>query len=79
MRCLLGEIERLYLVLSAGGSIYEEWRDSLVTLGKRVRVKTGETIYEGTAESVARDGSLVLRGLDGSLTKIVAGDATLGD
>lgn len=79
IRCLLVEIERLYLALSAGGSIYEEWRDSLVTLGRRVRVKTGETIYEGVAESVARDGSLLLRGLDGSLTKIVAGDVTLRD
>ena len=79
IRCLLVEVERLYLALSAGGSIYEEWRDSLVTLGKSVRVKTGETIYEGVAESVARDGSLLLRGLDGSLTRIVAGDVTLRD
>ncbi len=79
IRCLLVELERLYLSLSAGESIYEEWRDRLVTLDKRVRVKSGETIYEGVAESVARDGSLLLRGLDGSLTKIVAGDVTLRD
>ena len=79
IRGLLVEIERLYLVLSAGGSIYQEWRDSLVTLGKRVRATTGETIYEGIAESVARDGSLLLRGLDGNLTRIVAGDVTLRD
>jgi len=77
IRCLLVAVERLYLALSAGGSIYEEWRDSMVTLGKRVRVKTGETIYEGVAESVTRDGSLLLRSLDGSLNKIVAGDVTL--
>jgi len=76
---LLVEIERLYLALKAGGSIYEEWQDSLVTLGRRVRVKSGKTIYEGVAESVARDGSLLLRHSDGSLTKIVAGDATLRD
>ena len=79
MRHLLAEIERLYLTLSSGGSIYEEWRDSLVTLGKRVRATTGETIYEGIAESVARDDSLQLRGADGSLTRIVAGDVTLRD
>jgi len=76
-RQLLVEIERLYLILQAGGSIYDEWRDSLVTLGKRVRVKWGKTVYEGIAESVARDGSLLLRRSDGSLTKIVAGDVTL--
>lgn len=79
VRHLLVEVERLYLALSAGGSLYEEWRSSLVTLGKKVRVTAGETIYEGMAESVARDGSLLLRGLDGKLTKIVAGDVTLRD
>ena len=76
---LLVEIERLYLLLPTGDSIYEEWRDSLVTLGRRVRVKSGKTIYEGIAESVAPDGSLLLRQSDGSLTKIVSGDVTLRD
>jgi BirA family biotin operon repressor/biotin-[acetyl-CoA-carboxylase] ligase len=79
VRHLLVEVERLYLTLSAGGSLYEEWQSSLVTLGKKVRVTAGETIYEGVAESVAKDGSLLLRGLDGKLTKIVAGDVTLRD
>jgi len=79
IRHLLVEIERLYLALSAGGSIYQEWQARLVTLGKRVRATTGETIYEGIAESVARDGSLLLRGSDGRLTRIVAGDVTLRD
>ena len=79
IRRLLVEIERLYLALQAGGSIYEEWRDSLVTLGRRVRVKSGKTVYEGVAESVARDGSLLLRHSNGNLSKIVAGDATLRD
>ncbi len=79
IRCLLVEVERLYLALETGGTVYEEWRDSLVTLGKKVRAKTGETIYEGVAESVARDGSLRLRGEDGSLTRIVVGDVSLRD
>ena len=77
IRYLLVEIERLYLVLSTGDSIYEEWRSRLVTLGRKVRAKTGDAIHEGIAESVARDGSLLLRGLDGNLTRIVAGDVTL--
>jgi len=79
IRCLLVEIERLYLTLPAGGSVYEEWRDSLVTLGRRVTVHSGETLYEGIAESVAKDGSLSLRHSDGNLTRIVAGDVTLRD
>ncbi|GAI31922.1 unnamed protein product, partial [marine sediment metagenome] len=79
IRRLLVEVEGLYLALQAGGSIYEEWRDSLVTLGRRVRVKSGKTVYEGIAESVAKDGSLLLRHSNGNLSKIVAGEATLRD
>ena len=79
IRQLLVEVERLYRALSSGESMYEEWRDRLATLGRRVQVSWAETIYEGTAESVARDGSLLLRCLDGSLIKIVAGDVTLRD
>jgi BirA family biotin operon repressor/biotin-[acetyl-CoA-carboxylase] ligase len=79
IRQLLVEVERLYLALQAGGSIYEEWQDNLVTLGRRVQVKSGKTIYEGVAESVTKDGSLLLRHSNGNLSKIVAGDATLRD
>jgi len=79
IRRLLVEIEKLYLALSTGGSIYQEWQDNLVTLGRRVHIKSGKTDYEGIAESVASDGSLLLRHPDGSLTKIVAGDVTLRD
>jgi len=79
IRRLLVEIERLYLATLAGESIYEAWRDSLVTLGARVRVRSGEAMYDGVAESVARDGSLLLRLSDGNLTKIVAADVTLRD
>lgn len=74
---LLAEIERLYLALREGESLYEDWRDSLVTLGRRVQVTSGDSIYEGIAESVARDGALLLRQPGGQLTRIVAEDVTL--
>ncbi len=77
IRCLLVEIEKLYLALPDGEPVYEEWRDRLVTLGRKVQVKSGGTILEGIAESVARDGSLLLRYSNGSSTKIVAGDVSL--
>lgn len=79
IRTLLVEIEKQYLTLKASGSLYEEWRKNLVTLGQRVRVKSAESMYEGVAESVDRDGSLLLRGARGQLTRIVAGDVTLRD
>jgi len=74
---LLAELERLYLILQSGGSIYEEWRDRLVTLGKEVKATAGDVKYEGTAESVDPDGSLLLRQPGGKLIKIIAGDVTL--
>ncbi|MFC2019104.1 biotin--[acetyl-CoA-carboxylase] ligase [Chloroflexota bacterium] len=77
IRGLLVEVEKLYLSLKDGGPIYEEWRKLLVTLGQRVQVKWGDTVYEGTAEAVARDGSLLLRHADGSTTRAVAGEVTL--
>jgi BirA family biotin operon repressor/biotin-[acetyl-CoA-carboxylase] ligase len=77
IHCLLEETERLYLALPSGESVYQEWRDRLVTLGKEVQVSSGEASYQGIAESVASDGSLLLRQPDGSLARIVAGDVTL--
>jgi BirA family biotin operon repressor/biotin-[acetyl-CoA-carboxylase] ligase len=76
IRQLLVEIERLYLKLP-GESVYEEWRDRLVTLGKKVRATSGGSILYGVAESVGRDGSLLLRHADGSSTEIIAADVTL--
>jgi BirA family biotin operon repressor/biotin-[acetyl-CoA-carboxylase] ligase len=77
IRSLLAEAEKLYLALAAGDSVFKEWRDNLVTLGQKVRVSSGAVTYRGIAESVAADGSLLLRQPDGSLLKIVAGDVTL--
>jgi len=78
LRCLLAEIERLYLALPSD-SIYHEWRNNLSTLSKKVQVSSDKTTYEGIAESVTSDGSLMLRQSDGRLIKIVAGDVTLRD
>ena len=77
VRHLLIEIERLYLTLSGGESIYEEWRDRLVTIGKRVYIESGGSRLEGVAESVDRSGALILRHTDGRSIRIVAGDITL--
>ena len=74
---LLTEAEKLYLALEAGDSVFRQWRDRLVTLGKKVQVSSGEAAYSGIAESVSDDGSLLLRQPDGDLLKIVAGDVTL--
>ena len=77
VRKLLLEIERLYISAREGEAVYQEWQQNLVTLGRPVNAKSGNNVYEGIAESVERDGSLMLRLRDGSLKRIVAGDVTL--
>jgi BirA family biotin operon repressor/biotin-[acetyl-CoA-carboxylase] ligase len=77
IRNLFIEMEKLYLRLQAGESLLTEWRDNLITLGKNVRVRSNEDVFEGIAEAVADDGSLLLRCPDGSLMKFMAGDVTL--
>ena len=77
VRCLFVEMENLYLSLGDGELIYQEWRDRLITRGKRVQVISGEDVLQGVAEDVSRDGSLVLRHDNGSISHIVAGDVTL--
>jgi BirA family transcriptional regulator, biotin operon repressor / biotin---[acetyl-CoA-carboxylase] ligase len=77
LRNLFIEMEKLYLRLQAGESLLSEWRDNLITLGKNVRVRSNEDVFEGIAESVAEDGSLLLRCPDGNLMKFMAGDVTL--
>ena len=74
---LLREIERLYLSAQDGEAVYREWRQNLETLGRSVNAKSGNDLYEGVAESVEEDGSLMLRLRDGILKRIVAGDITL--
>ncbi|HJX14081.1 MAG TPA: biotin--[acetyl-CoA-carboxylase] ligase [Dehalococcoidales bacterium] len=77
VRSLLEEFERLYLALPDGQTIYEEWRDNLATLGKKVTATSGKDVMEGIAVSVDGNGALVLRRPDGTMTRVVAGDVTL--
>ncbi|MBI2836662.1 MAG: biotin--[acetyl-CoA-carboxylase] ligase [Chloroflexi bacterium] len=77
VKSLLAEMDRLYLDLNRGASLYEEWRDRLVTLGQKVRVTARNLTFDGIAESVGKDGSLTVRRTDGSAVTVVAGDVTL--
>ncbi|MDD5338895.1 MAG: biotin--[acetyl-CoA-carboxylase] ligase [Dehalococcoidales bacterium] len=77
IRALLEEFDVLYQKLPDGNVIYKDWRNNLVTLGKKVKATWGKQIIEGVAENVDEDGALIIRGEDGTLTKVVAGDVTL--
>lgn len=72
---LLKEFEQIYQELQGGGNIYERWLALVETLGKLVRVKSGDEVEEGYAESINPNGSLILRRLDGSLITVVTGES----
>jgi BirA family transcriptional regulator, biotin operon repressor / biotin---[acetyl-CoA-carboxylase] ligase len=77
MREVLKEMDNLYRLLPETETIRDRWKSRLVTLGQKVEVNSGDTIISGLAESVTKDGNLMLRQKDGSLTKIIAGDVNL--
>jgi BirA family biotin operon repressor/biotin-[acetyl-CoA-carboxylase] ligase len=77
LRQLFTELERLYLGMLSGKSLFDDWSRNLSTIGKAVRVQSSEIILEGTAESVKEDGSLILRLDDNSVKRITIGDVSL--
>ena len=54
--------------------ILAEWLDHAVGLGEKILVRTGERKLEGVFENLDEKGALLLRGADGKVDKISAGD-----
>jgi biotin-(acetyl-CoA carboxylase) ligase len=77
LRQVLVNIETLYQSMPHSDFIWQEWKDRLVTLGQKVEVNIGNRVYNGIAESVSKDGSLLLRQKDGKSVKIIVGDIVL--
>jgi BirA family biotin operon repressor/biotin-[acetyl-CoA-carboxylase] ligase len=77
LRQLLARFEYWYQGLDGAGRVFEAWRARLVTLGKRVTARAGSRLYEGLAEDVAPDGTLMLRLADDRILKLPAGDVSL--
>jgi BirA family transcriptional regulator, biotin operon repressor / biotin---[acetyl-CoA-carboxylase] ligase len=57
--------------------LFLAWRARLAMLGKQVSVSNGSASITGLAESVDEQGALYVRGSDGRVTRVVAGDITL--
>jgi BirA family biotin operon repressor/biotin-[acetyl-CoA-carboxylase] ligase len=74
---LLDDMERLYISINEDYPIREEWSGLLDTLAHRVQVTWKEQSYEGYAQGVDEEGSLILRRADGSLQSFPAGEVTL--
>jgi BirA family biotin operon repressor/biotin-[acetyl-CoA-carboxylase] ligase len=77
IRKFLEEFEELYINIQNGKTIFNLWQSRLVTLGQNVTAIWGKDIIEGVAEFVDETGALAIRGKDGTLTRVVAGDVTL--
>lgn len=77
LAAIINRLAELCAAVEAGESVRDRWRARLNTLGRAVRVRSGETVEAGVVEDVAEDGSLRLRRQDGSLAVIAAGEVTL--
>ena len=75
---LLERLEHWYQVVKKEGfePVLEAWRSESITLGQPVRVLAGEETYDGVAEELAEDGSLLVRTENG-LRRVLAGDVSL--
>ena len=74
---VLRRLDDLYAAVKEGRSLTEEWAARLETLGKDVRVRWRDQVYEGLAREVDEQGNLVIANADGSTVTVVAGEVTL--
>ena len=60
------------------GAIRALWLDRAAGLGEPISVKLGDTVVRGIFETIDETGRLLLRGADGVLNAITAGDVHFG-
>lgn len=76
---ILKNMEDLYekALLDGFAPILEEWRKYSCTLGQEVKVMATDCTYFGKAEDIDEDGLLIVRKVDGTLEKVMAGDVSI--
>ncbi len=74
LRPLLEETDALYQGVKRNEDVYHRWLPYVETLGKTVRIKSGQSVEEGLAQSINPDGSITLRRANGSLFTIATGE-----
>ena len=58
-------------------AVADEWEKHCATIGHQVQIRVGDRQIRGRAESLADDGSLLVRTEHGHLESIIGGDVTL--
>ena len=72
---VLVEVEAAFADLeSSFDGLREEWRNRSATFSRRVRIITRDEEFEGRAEALEADGSLLVRRDDGRRERVFAGD-----
>ncbi|MEO8394631.1 MAG: biotin--[acetyl-CoA-carboxylase] ligase [Chloroflexota bacterium] len=59
-------------------ALFEAWQARLIMLGKEVSISNANGTVQGIAESVDRQGALLVRDPTGTLQRVIAGDIALG-
>ena len=75
---LLEGVEAAYEDAKRGDDVLGQWRERLVTIGRRVRVTGSDVDAVGIAEEVDQNGALLLRTDAGALLSFRAGDVSVG-
>lgn len=78
VQTFLQEFEKYYEILKRRefSSILKEWKLYSHTLGRKIRVDTGEKIITGEAVDINEEGALILKKEDGELVEILSGTIT---
>ena len=72
---LLNRFEYWYeKFIEEGETVMKRWRELSDTFGRRIKVSAENKVFEGVAEMIDSEGSLMLRQNNGSLKRISAGE-----
>ncbi len=76
LAAILKEFETRYEMLTKGeyDAILREWKNFSSTIGRRVRINTLRSSFEGEAVDIDVNGALVVRKDNGKIERIIAGD-----
>jgi BirA family biotin operon repressor/biotin-[acetyl-CoA-carboxylase] ligase len=76
---ILRELDAVYARITHDqfDAVADEWEAQCSTLGRDVQIQVGDRVVRGRAESLDRDGALLLRTHHGHLERICGGDVTI--
>ncbi|HWQ67715.1 MAG TPA: biotin--[acetyl-CoA-carboxylase] ligase [Methanospirillum sp.] len=76
LAAILKEFETRYDMITQGeyDAVIREWKTFSSTIGRRVRINTLRTSFEGEAVDIDPSGALVVRRDNGKIEKVIAGD-----